>query len=56
MKIKNFTVFASDLNSNTGEGTLGRFFISKIFAKCKNNPEKNIIFNKKKLVLNFDFY
>ena len=28
----------------------------EIFAKCKNNPEKNIIFNKKKLVLNFDFY
>ena len=28
----------------------------EIFAKCKNNPEKNIIFNKKKLVQNFDFY
>jgi len=46
MKIKNFTVFASDLNSNTGEGTLGRFFISKIFAKCKNSSIKVITPNQ----------
>ena len=35
MRNKNFIVFASDLNSNTGEGTLGRLFLHKVFSRNK---------------------
>ena len=33
MSKKNLTIFASDLNENTGEGILGRTFIKKLSLK-----------------------
>lgn len=46
MKNKKFIVFASDLNSNTGEGTLGRFFLYKIFSRNKNSSIRIITPNQ----------
>lgn len=50
-KIKNI-VWASDLNDNTGEGTLGRLFIKKLLHKKKERvliktPEHEYVYKKK---------
>jgi len=51
MNSKKFIVYASDLNSHTGEGTLAREFIKKIFSNNKFSsikiitPNQNFFFN-----------
>ena len=47
MSNRNFLIFASDLNENTGEGILGRIFIKKLFLKYNKESFDIITPNQK---------